>query len=152
MLFLSLSHSNPTMTASTPSAATVRKVYRELARLIKARPDAQKCLQILQADFRQPLQPNTVATAEQRLDKAEQKLSFLRMTSVKAGPSGQSGRWIYKDGEKLQSDDKGTVRDAKGKVVSNWDGKNLDPDSVRTHKKLLNRAGFVNNAHAKGVF
>ena len=59
---------------------------------------------------------------------------------------------MYKDGQRLESDATGTLRDAKGRVVSNWDGKNLDPCSVKIHKQQLHRAGFVNNHHAKGVF
>lgn len=140
-----------TAPSSAVTASSVRKIYRELVRLVKVTPDAEKSLPMLQAGFREPLRPSE-STAEQRMQEAQKRLSFLRMTTVKTRPSGQSGRWIYKDGEKLQSDEGGTVRDAKGRVVSNWDGKNMDPDSVKRHKRSLNRAGFVNNAHAKGVF
>ena len=42
--------------------------------------------------------------------------------------------------------------DKKGRVVTNWHGKNLDPESVSRHKHTLKRAGFMNNRHAKGVF
>jgi hypothetical protein len=138
-------------TASAVKAYTIRKVYRELARLIKVSPDATKSQQMLQTGFREPLLPSG-SSVEQRLEVAEQKLSFLRMTTVKTGPSGQSGRWIYKDGERLQSDQGGTIRDSKGRVISNFDGNNMDPESVTRHRKSLKRAGFVNNDHAKGVF
>jgi hypothetical protein len=137
-------------TAKALKASTVRTVYRELARLIKLTPDATKSQKMLQTDFRKPLGPES--SVEQRLEVAEQKLSFLRMTTVKTRPSGQSGRWIYKDGEKLQSDAGGTLRDSKGRVISNFDGNNMDPESVTRHRKSLKRAGFVNNEHAKGVF
>jgi len=33
----------------------------------------------------------------------------------------------------------------KGTTVSNWDGKNLDPCSVKRHNSQLRRAGFMNN-------
>lgn len=33
----------------------------------------------------------------------------------------------------------------KGTIVSNWDGKNLDPCSVKRHNSQLRRAGFMNN-------
>jgi hypothetical protein len=137
-------------TASALKSHTIHKVYRELARLIKLTPDATKSQKMLQTDFRKPLGPE--GSVEQRLEVAEQKLSFLRMTTVKTRPSGQSGRWIYKDGEKLQSDAGGTIRDSKGRVVSNYDGANMDPEMVTRHRKSLKRAGFVNNEHAKGVF
>jgi hypothetical protein len=137
-------------TAKALKASTVRTVYRELARLIKLTPDATKSQKMLQTDFRKPL--GSEGTVEKRLEVAEQKLSFLRMTTVKTRPSGQSGRWIYKDGEKLQSDAGGTVRDSKGRVLSNYDGANMDPEQVSRHRKSLKRAGFMNNEHAKGVF
>jgi hypothetical protein len=137
-------------TASALKSHTIHKAYRELARLIKLTPDATKSQKMLQTDFRKPLGPE--GSVEQRLEVAEQKLSFLRMTTVKTRPSGQSGRWIYKDGEKLQSDAGGTMRDSKGRVVSNYDGANMDPEMVTRHRKSLKRAGFVNNEHAKGVF
>jgi hypothetical protein len=141
-------------TASAVKASTIRNIYRELARLIKVTPDAEKSqqmLQMLQTGFREPLRPSE-SSVEQRLKVAEQKLSFLRMTTVKTRPSGQSGRWIYKDGERLQSDQGGTMRDSKGRVISNFDGNNMDPESITRHRKSLKRAGFVNNSHAKGVF
>ena len=33
---------------------------------------------------------------------------------------------------------------------TNWNGSNLDPDSVRRHYQGLKRAGFRDNTHAKG--
>jgi len=66
---------------------------------------------------------------------------------------------VYKDGQKykLERDDvtgKVTWRGDGGgrKAVSNWDGKNLDPEAVQRHRQQLRRAGFENNAHAKGFF
>jgi hypothetical protein len=38
------------------------------------------------------------------------------------------------------------------KAYSNWNGKNMDPDSLKKHNQLLNRAGFRDNNHAKGIF
>ena len=72
-------------------------------------------------------------------------MSFLRMITPKERASRTAGTWVYKDGERLEHAG-GTLRD------SNGDGKNLDPDSVKRHKHQLKRAGFVNNAHAKGYF
>lgn len=65
--------------------------------------------------------------------------------------ASNSQRWIYKDGEKYENVN-GTIRGAKGRVHTNWDGKNLDPESVKRHRQQLKRCGFVNNAHAKGIF
>mmetsp|Transcript_5073 Transcript_5073/g.12844 ORF Transcript_5073/g.12844 Transcript_5073/m.12844 type:complete len:198 (-) Transcript_5073:169-762(-) len=67
------------------------------------------------------------------------------------GGGGGGGRWIYRNGERLEVSE-GTVRDSKGRVVSNWDGKNLDPEQVKRHNHHLKRLGFRNNGHAKGIF
>jgi hypothetical protein len=73
-------------------------------------------------------------------------------TKARGESEGGGGRWVYKDGKRLACEEGGTLRDANGRVVSNWSGKNMDPDSIKRHKQQLNRAGFVNNGHAKGVF
>lgn len=70
---------------------------------------------------------------------------------------GRSGvrKWIFtKDGkvEITQEDSTTTQFQSGGRVVSNWDGNNLDPCAVNRHKGQLNRMGFVNNLHAKGLF
>eukprot|EP00631_Chrysoreinhardia_giraudii_P005357 CAMPEP_0197416856 /NCGR_PEP_ID=MMETSP1170-20131217/3060_1 /TAXON_ID=54406 /ORGANISM="Sarcinochrysis sp, Strain CCMP770" /LENGTH=134 /DNA_ID=CAMNT_0042943787 /DNA_START=21 /DNA_END=425 /DNA_ORIENTATION=- len=82
----------------------------------------------------------------------EDKIAYARMTTTRHPTSNvtQPGRTriIYgKNGEKL---DVGTPRD-KAKYT-NWDGSNLDPDSVKRHYRGLNRCGFRDNAHAKGMF
>lgn len=151
--------------------ATIRGTYRELLRLTKSslvsaskqtQQQQQQQINEIRSSFRKPISSNE--TIEQRLQHAETRLSFLRMTTSKSkqrrgdvsdatsnGTSAGGGTWVYKDGQRLKID-KGTLRDSKGRVVSNWDGKNLDPESVTTHKKQLKRMGFTNNYHAKGVF
>lgn len=137
---------------SSASAANVRKAYRDLYHILRQMPakDRPKQLDELRTKFRQPLGANE--SVQDRLRKAHDRAAFLRITTVKTKPRGESGRWIYKGGERLQSDEAGTLRDGSGKVISNWDGKNLDPESVKRHRKQLHRAGFVNNQHAKGIF
>lgn len=130
--------------------AQARTLYRELAHLIKQMPSSEqqsRALSELRTSFRAPVQ----GSIDEAVKKAEQKLSFLRITLPKTKPRGQSGRWIYKNGQRL-ADVNGTLRDAQGKAVSSYDGKNLDPESVSRHRKHLKRLGFVNNAHAKGFF
>ena len=132
--------------------ATAKKIYRELYHI--ARHQAQqskssKPLSELRSSFRRPIAEGE--SFEKRLAEAESRLSFLRMSTPKLKPRGDSGVWVYQNGKRV-SGAEGTSRgDGKG-VVSNWDGKNLDPQSVQTHRKQLRRAGFVNNAHAKGFF
>lgn len=124
--------------------------------MLRQQKGAQQ-LQELRQRFRQPVAAHE--SIDQRLKQATDRVAFLRITTVKTKPRGESGTWVYKDGQRhaMMEDggggSSGTLREAgKGRVVSNWDGKNLDPCSVKRHRQQLNRAGFVNNMHAKGVF
>ena len=133
--------------------AVVRQKYREVARLVQKLPSHQvdQSYKELRHVFRRPLEEGE--TLDQRIKAADDRMSFLRMITPKEQASRTGGTWVYKDGERLEhAGGGGTLRDSNGRVVSNWDGKNLDPDSVKRHKHLLKRAGFVNNAHAKGYF
>lgn len=58
-------------------------------------------------------------------------------------------RLVYKNGEG-RIDGEAEARDRAR--YTNWNGGNLDPDSVARHQHSLNRAGFRDNAHAKGIF
>ena len=147
------------MSASASAAAQVRKAYRDLFHMLRQMPakERPKLHNELRTRFRQPL--SAAESVSNRLRQATDRAAFLRITTnAKLKPRGSEsagggGRWIYKDGQALQSDTAtGTLRDGKGRVVSNWDGKNLDPCSVTRHRKQLHRAGFVNNHHAKGIF
>jgi hypothetical protein len=73
------------------------------------------------------------------------------VTPKRPGGDGAGGktRIVYKDGEAIEGGDPGKRDKA---AVSNWTGTNLDPDAVSKHTALLNRAGFRDNAHAKGFF
>lgn len=129
----------------------VRQKYREIARLVQRLPEEQleQSWMDLRHGFREPLAEGE--SLESRLKDADGRLSFLRMITPKERASSQAGKWVYRDGERLENQD-GTLRDAKGRVMSNWDGRNLDPEAVKRHNYQLKRAGFVNNAHAKGFF
>ena len=56
---------------------------------------------------------------------------------------------VYIDGKPIEGGKGDTIENAK---YSNWHGSNIDPDSLARHNRGLKRAGFVNNAHAKGIF
>lgn len=131
--------------AATNAPVAVRQLYRDLLRYAKS--DTQQ-LDQLRRSFRSPLGESSI---EARLRTGHDRLSFLKITNVKTKPNRQSGRWVYSNGKRLENVD-GTLRDANGRVVSSYDGKNLDPEAVSRHQKGLQRAGFVNNAHAKGIF
>ena len=108
-------------------------------------------------------------TIGELLKKAESSLGYLKMITPKS--RGQSEPYHQVFGNK-ESDT--PVK----KAVTNWhvslfncdyrfysvsnllsillyfvnQGGNMDPDSVARHNATLKRAGFKNNAHAKGVF
>jgi hypothetical protein len=164
---------NQNMSTTTASIVVVRQHYRTLRRLIRHLPphryNLEESQKELQSTFRQPLAVGE--SLEQRLVKAEERVSFLRMITPKSAhrninssrtttttpnssygsSSSSGGKWVYKDGKRYENV-QGTLRDSTGRVVSNWDGKNLDPDSVKRHNHQLKRLGFRNNAHAKGIF
>mmetsp|Transcript_5072 Transcript_5072/g.12843 ORF Transcript_5072/g.12843 Transcript_5072/m.12843 type:complete len:198 (-) Transcript_5072:403-996(-) len=105
--------------------------------------------------------PTPSTTSKKREEEAESTTSGTTTNTTTgqafgfagsgSGTGGGGGRWIYRNGERLEVSE-GTVRDSKGRVVSNWDGKNLDPEQVKRHNHHLKRLGFRNNAHAKGIF
>lgn len=141
------------MVVESQTSSIVRSVYRELLHIIKQQELSNAKNQIgslkeVREGFRRPLVEGE--SMESRLEQAKSRLSFLRITSPKLKPRGDSGLWVYSNGKPLSG--QGTRRDDKGRVISNWDGKNLDPESVSRHYKNLRRAGFVNNLHAKGIF
>jgi hypothetical protein len=88
---------------------------------------------------------------------AEGTISSSTSTSATI-PSKQ--RFLYKNGQRYDISNpnrnnnmtSSTKRNDKGYIISPYDGKNLDPESVTRHRKNLRRAGFMNNAHAKGIF
>ncbi|KAL7573212.1 hypothetical protein ACA910_018866 [Epithemia clementina (nom. ined.)] len=140
--------------SSATTAAAVRRVYRELfhmARNMKTEEGQRKALDELRTSFRDT---HSTLTMEERLKKAQDRASFLRITMPQHGKrlrGDSTGTWVYRDGQKLENVN-GTLRDDKGRVHTNWDGKNLDPCSVKRHYSGLRRAGFANNLHAKGFF
>mmetsp|Transcript_29484 Transcript_29484/g.63213 ORF Transcript_29484/g.63213 Transcript_29484/m.63213 type:complete len:142 (-) Transcript_29484:1532-1957(-) len=140
---------------SSSAASLVRQKYRSLGRLVNRLPegstsslDSEESWNQLRVAFREPL--GNDESVDDRIKKADDKLAFLRMITPKAVSDGNSGRWIYKNGKRVEGS--GQVRDKNGRVISNWDGKNLDPDSVKQHNYQLKRMGFRNNDHAKGIF
>lgn len=126
-------------------------VYRSLLRVARTMPESQRVGVLAQARselsfFRDVTDANEIS----RLVKVfEDKVAFARMTSPKRSVAAKARtRIVYgKNGQKLEV---GTPRD-KAKYT-NWDGANPDPDSVSRHYHGLRRAGFKDNAHAKGFF
>lgn len=82
------------------------------------------------------------------LRQAESRLGFLKMATPrnKVGSTG-STRAVYRDGRVMEGEE---ARKHDKARHSNWDGRNLDPDSVRFHKQNLARAGFANHQQVIG--
>lgn len=159
------------MASSIPiNQAAVLSAYRALSRLVKNLPLSQKPhlqFEALQKQFRSNASLTEISEIQSCLQKAGEQIAYLRIITPKSAQRNsqsdsqsdtkQQGktRLLYtKDGvvEIKEGESAGQVRGPNGRVVSNWDGKNLDPCSVKTHNTQLKRAGFMNNLHAKGLF
>jgi hypothetical protein len=140
----------PEHTIEMASTSVVQK-YRSLAKLVQRLPKGQENgWKELRSTFRKPVTAG--GSLDERLKAADDRIAFLKMITPKERTAGSGGgRWIYKDGKRVDVSE-ATLRDANGLVISNWTGKNLDPCNVKRHGQQLKRAGFANNAHAKGFF
>ena len=124
--------------------------YRAFLRVVAAMPKQQRGAAIQQARselafFRDVSDP---AEAARLVDAFDGRIAYLRMTTPRR-PASQKGRTsiVYRNGEKVDA-----ARERDKAKWSNWDGSNMDPDSVARHNRSLRRAGFRDNAHAKRFF
>jgi len=154
------------------SKTNVLSTYRSLLRLIASMPDKTQKAQFLsqtQSSFRAHKTETDGVKIQALLQMAGEKIAYLRIitpidvkrrrgrSSLEEQQATPSKRYIYtKDGvEEIGASTEtspGTPNRSTGRVVSNWDGKNLDPCAVKRHAQSLDRAGFKNNLHAKGLF
>ena len=150
--------------AAASQRATVLSTYRILSRLVRCMPEGKQAAGL--KELREGYRKNIAAAEDEVQDlinEAGKKIAYLRIITPKREWTGSAAaaaseersedgttRWVYSSDGK-SADGKGTVRRT-GQVHSNWDGKNLDPCSVKRHNQQLKRAGFVNNLHAKGLF
>lgn len=91
---------------------------------------------------------------EECINTAMSKLGYLRMQTPKRA-SGH--RLTNVEVEKINKDSEnkknsGKPDSIKTRPMSNWSGSNMDPDAIERHHRSLKRAGFRDNAHAKGFF
>ena len=86
--------------------------------------------------------------------EAQKKIAFLRIITPKdkSRDGSQKGTSTYIYRENGEVDENGKPKLISKARTSNWDGKNMDPCSVKRHYGGLRRAGFRDNAHAKGMF
>jgi hypothetical protein len=126
----------------------VLNAYRKLLTLAKLMPNKDKRFEAvlrIRKEFRANSGETSRDEIEEMLKKANSSLGFLKiMTPKRSFGEKQSGTTTMVFGKNKD----GTTK----KAMSNWHGGNLDPDSVKRHYDGLKRAGFRDNAHAKGIF
>ena len=124
------------------------RIYRGMLKMTRSMQskDKENIIQQIRQGFRNSLNVTDPSELQKTIEKANSTLGYLKMVTPKSC-SNQVGtfRKVY---IKSSCDD---IVGGK-KAVTNWHGGNLDPDSRARHFKQLERAGFKNNAHAKGIF
>ena len=135
-------------------SSAVLGTYRSLIRLVRRlpEPNKQSAWKELRESYRKNVDETSTETVTHLIEEAGKKIAFLRIITPKSRAAAQTGetRWVYKSGGDKEHGG-ASVRKT-GRVVSSFDGKNLDPCSVKRHDSHLKRMGFVNNLHAKGLF
>lgn len=150
----------------------VINTYRSLAKLVRRLPEKQQtgAWTQLRDGYRKHASESCPDKISELIQEAGKKIAFLRIITPKdmwrtttsevvGGETAaqqettQSGvtRWVYRSSGEKDANGKPIMRKS-GRVVSSYDGKNLDPCSVNRHNAQLKRMGFANNLHAKGLF
>jgi hypothetical protein len=130
--------------------AVVLTMYKNMLRVAKGIPNAQSRLETIDKirhEFRHNSTQSDPAAIETLLTQANSNLGYLKIvTPRKSGQ--QTGRTTLVFSNHFSA----AHGIGEGKAVSNWTGKNIDPDSMKRHLQGLKRAGFKSHAQAKGVF
>lgn len=145
-----------------PSHPTFTSLYRHLLHLSRRIPDPQRRKQAV-ANVQERFREHWGIQDEDKQigfrEEALSRIGFLKMMTPtsqhrletsEGQARAKSTRLILRDGKWVEVPTGGLKPDRASHT--NWDGKNLDPDSVSRHRYLLSRAGFQDNAHAKGIF
>ena len=127
------------------------RAFRSLVRVARDMPASQR--EEALAAARWELDANRAVADAGEVAKLvgafESRVGYLRMmTPRRSGAQAGASRVVYgADGTKT------AVGTARGKAAhSQFTGGNLDPDAISRHNHTLRRAGFRDNAHAKGFF
>lgn len=156
---------------SASQSSTVISTYRTLAHLVRRLPEKRKvgAWKELREEYRKHADETSPEKIDYLIHEAGKKIAFLRIVTPKdmwqktgqatiknaassSKTTNQAGvtRWVYsKSGKDVNG--QATMR-KKRQVISNYDGGNLDPCSMKRHNYHLKKLGFVNNLHAKGLF
>jgi len=132
-----------------PAAGRVKSAYRSLLQVARGLPhsEREKILPQIRDAFKSKSAETDPGVINELLTKAASSLGYLKIITPKtARRSNQSGvtKLVFPS-----SSSQGSTHDGK-KAMSNWTGKNLDPDSVKRHYQGLKRAGFRSNSDVKG--
>lgn len=132
---------------SSSLRTTTLNTYRNLLRYAKNLTETQNKTQVItriKTEFRKHRTETKTETIEKLIKDAESSLGYLKIITPRRPNNNQQGvtRIVFGDADAKKE----------GRAMSNWTGKNLDPDSVKKHYHQLKRAGFKNNSHAKGFF
>lgn len=121
--------------------------YKNMLKLARQMPQSTRSDTVskIRQEFRKNASESDPEIVKKLLHQANSSLSYLKIVTPRNAIKDQSGhtRIIFKN-----SVDAGI---SGSKAVSNWTGKNLDPDAVKRHYNGLKRAGFRNNADVKGT-
>ena len=138
--------------------ATPISLYRTLHRTIRRLPSPHSSPNLL-AQLRSTYEVNSTASPPDvptLLEKGSQNLSYLKMISggrrksSSSSPSdNNTGTYVFSPSDNKVINGRASGHGPNAKY-SNWHGGNLDPDSVKTHRRQLSRAGFTNNRSVIG--
>ena len=127
----------------------ILSIYKRMIILSKAITNKTQKADILKQirdQFRTNIDQNDPEKINKLIQDANSSLSYLRIISPKIRSEKQDGFTKIVFSNNNNENENKTIR----KAVSNWTGKNMDPDSVSRHYAGLKRAGFKNNSHVKG--
>ena len=123
--------------------AAVLSMYRRMLKSACGMSGKQRetSLKMIREEFRKNADEQDSEAIRKMLEKASSSLSYIKIVTPKSGQE-QTGKSHFAYGDAKRP----------SRAHTNWTGSNMDPDSVSRHYHGLKRAGFANNAHAKGVF
>jgi len=130
----------------------VKHCYKNLLRVCKALPalEREKTLSQIRIAFKTNSTEKDPNVIKDLLSKAASSLSYLKIITPKTSRGVTQSEGVTKLVFPSSSSTSSSTLGEGKKALSNWHGKNLDPDSVKRHYQGLKRAGFKNNADVKG--
>lgn len=129
----------PPLTGKAAVLSLYRRMLKSAGKMTGKQRDSS--LKLIREEFRKNADEHNPESVRKMLEKANSSLSYIKIVTPKSGQE-QTGKIHIANGDTSRPN----------RAHTNWTGKNMDPDSVARHYHGLKRAGFQNNAHAKGIF